>query len=413
MSEASGKPVIDIAAGWTEQPGFPIVNVKREANNKVALSQERFTINFKDTSNVTWKIPLTYLIDGQSAPATLLMSDKTAALEDVPADRALKLNVEGAGNYRVAYDEASWKLLLATLPGMNVPDQVNLLSDAWAFVQAGRQPLKFYTDLIDRLPPSTALAVREQIINAFNSIDHLLVGTAEQETFRRYARGVLRPTLDTLGFRAKADEPMTASLLRGSLMQTLGLFGDEDVIKTCRQSFDSYLKNPASIPSDLRAPTFVIVMRYGDATAWQKLHELRLKTASTEDKQYYYDALAFSTDPKLIQKSLAITLTDELPTSRAVFMVSKVARETDRPDLAWEFAKKNLKPLVAKVDALNANSYLPSLFTFFFDPARIEELKTFAQKNLAESSRKPVEMASDEIQFRADFRKRLIGELAK
>ena len=413
LRESSGKPVSDIAAGWTEQPGFPVVNVKREANNKVALSQERFTINFKDTSDIIWKIPLTYLIDGQSAPATLLMSEKAVTLEAVPADRALKLNVDGAGNYRVAYDEASWKLLLATLPGMNVPDQVNLLSDAWAFVQAGRQPLKFYIDLIDRLPPSTALAVRDQIINSFNSIDHLLVGTAEQETFRSYARGELRPTLDALGFQPKADEPVTTSLLRASLVQQLGLFGDEDVIKTCRQNFDNYLKNPASVPPDLRAPTFAIVMRYGDASTWQKLHELGLKTASTEDKQYYYDALAFATDPKLIQKSLAITLTDELPTSRAVFMVPKVARESDRPDLAWEFAKKNLKPLVAKVDALNANSYLPSLFIFFFDPARIEQLKTFAQKNLAEPSRKPVEIASDEIQFRAEFRRRLIDQVAQ
>ena len=341
------------------------------------------------------------------------MSEKAVTLEDVPADRALKLNVEGAGNYRVAYDEASWKLLLATLPGMNVPDQVNLLSDAWAFVQEGRQPLGFYTDLVDRLPASTALAIREQIINAFNSIDHLLAGTAERERFRRYARGALRPTLDALGFEAKAGEPMTASLLRASLMQILGLLGDKEAIKTCRQNFDNYLKDPASIPPDLRAPTFAIVMRYGDTVTWQKLHELGLKTASTEDKQYYYDALAFAIDPKLIQKSLAIALTDELPTSRAVFMVSKVARESDRPDLAWEFAKKNLKPLVAKVDALNANSYLPGLFTFFLDPARIEELKAFARKNLSEPSRKPVEIASDEIQFRAEFRKRLIDQVAQ
>jgi len=411
LSEASGKPVADIAAAWTEQPGFPVVNVKREANNKVTLSQERFTINFRDNANLTWKIPLTYLIDGQSAAATLLISEKTVTLEDVPADRALKLNVEGAGNYRVAYDEASWKLLLATLPGMNVPDQVNLLSDAWAFVQEGQKPLKFYIDLVDRLPASTAIAVREQIINAFDSIDHLLAGTAEQESFRRYARGVLRPTLDVLGLQPKPDEPETASLLRASLVQQLGLFGDEDVIKTCRQNFDNYLRNPASIAPDLRAPTFAIVMRYGNAITWQKLHELGVKTASTEDKQYYYDALAFATDPNLIQKSLAIALTDELPTSRAVFMVAKVARESDRPDLAWEFAKENLKPLLAKVDALNANSYLPSLFTFFFDPARIEELKAFAKKKLSEASRKPVEIASDEIQFRADFRKRLIDQL--
>ena len=411
LREASGKPVVEIAAGWTEQPGFPVVNVKREANGKVALSQERFTINFHDNTGTTWKIPLTYFIDGQSAPATLLMSDKTATLEDVPPDRALKLNVEGAGNYRVAYDDQSWNLLLASLPGMNVPDQVNLLSDAWAFVQVGHQPLSFYTSLVGRLPSSTALGVRDQIVNVFDSINHLLAGAREQEQFRRYARGVLRPTLDTLTFQPKPGEPMTASLLRASLVQELGLLGDEEVIQMCRQNFENYLKDRTSVPADLRPPTFAIAMRYGDAAIFQKLHELGLKTTSTEEKQNYYDALAFTTDPKLIQKSLAIALTDELPTSRAVFMVSKVARESDRPDLAWEFAKKNLKPLIAKVDALNANSYLPSLFTFFSDPARIEELKAFAQKNLSEPSRKPVEIASDEILFRTDFRKRLIDQI--
>jgi aminopeptidase N len=413
LSEASGKPVVDIAAQWTEQPGFPVVSVKREAHDKVTLSQERFAVNFHDSANLTWKIPLTYLVDGQSAPATLLMSEKTATLEDVPPDRALKLNVEGAGNYRVAYDDASWKLLLGTLPGMNVPDKVNLLSDAWAFVQAGRQPLNFYTDLIDRLPSGTALAVREQIINAFNAIDLLLADTPEREKFRGYGRRVLRPTLDALGLEPKADEPMTASLLRGSLVQELGLLGDEEVIRTCRQNFQNYLKNPASLPPDLRAPTFAIVMRYGDAATWQKLHELGLKTASIEDKQSYYDALAFATDPKLVQKSLALALTEELPTSRAVFLVSKVARESGRPDLVWQFAEKNFKALVAKVDALNSNSYFPALFTFFSDPARIEELKTFANKKLTDGSRKPVEISADEIQFRADFRRRLIDALAQ
>src|SRR5439155_2913067 len=37
LSEASGKPIVEIAAGWTEQPGFPVVNVSRESNGKVAL----------------------------------------------------------------------------------------------------------------------------------------------------------------------------------------------------------------------------------------------------------------------------------------------------------------------------------------------------------------------------------------
>src|SRR5207253_7556024 len=48
LSEASGKPVVEIAAGWIEQPRFPAVNAKREANGQVALSQERCTINFHE-----------------------------------------------------------------------------------------------------------------------------------------------------------------------------------------------------------------------------------------------------------------------------------------------------------------------------------------------------------------------------
>jgi len=135
LSEASKKPVAEIAAGWTEQPGFPVVKVKRNANEKVLLTQGRFTVNFKNAPPLEWKIPLMYSVIGQ-ATATLLMTGKTDILQNIPADRALKLNVKGAGNYRVEYDEPSWSLLLEAVPKLSIEDRVNLLSDAWAL--AGR-----------------------------------------------------------------------------------------------------------------------------------------------------------------------------------------------------------------------------------------------------------------------------------
>src|SRR5439155_24921577 len=46
LSEASKKPVGEIAAGWTEQPACPIVKVKREEGNNISLTQARFTVNF-------------------------------------------------------------------------------------------------------------------------------------------------------------------------------------------------------------------------------------------------------------------------------------------------------------------------------------------------------------------------------
>jgi aminopeptidase N len=410
LSEASNKSVGEIAAGWTEQPGFPVVTVKREADGKIRLSQERFTVNFKNPPPFLWQIPLTYSVVGET-PATLLMTDKTAALKNIPADRALKLNVNGAGNYRVEYDDRSWELLFKALPKLGVEDRVNLMSDAWALVQAGRAPVSLYFGLVEKLPVSADLAEREQIINVLDFVNGLLVGSSEREKFQAYARSLLRPTFVTLGWEPKPDESPNAGRLRASLISALGDLNDPEVLAGCRERFENYLADPASLSPDLRGPVLAMVGHTADEKIWNKLHELGLKTTSIEDQQNYYDALACATDPKLVKRTLAIALTDELPTSRATFLVSRVARDSGHPDIAWEFAKANMKALLAKVDAAGANRYAPSLFTFFSDGPRANELKNYAKKNLARASAPEVAKVVDEIQFRAEFRERLASQL--
>jgi len=410
LSEASKKPVAEIAAGWIQQPGFPLVKVNREADGKVRLTQERFTVNFKKAPPLEWKIPLTYAVVGE-APTTLLMTSKSVVLENIPADRALKLNAKGSGNYRVEYDEPSWNLLLQALPKLSVEDRVNLLSDAWALVQANRLPVSLYFGLVEKLPASTEIAEREQIINVLDFINGLLVGDPQRDKFQRYARSLLRPTFDALGWESKEGEALTAGNLRASLINALGDLDDPEIIAGCRERFEKYLAHPTSLSPDLRPAVFAVVGRYADEKTWNRLHELGVKTTSIEEKQNYYNALACATDPKLVKKTLGIALTDELPTSRAIFLVSRVARETGHSDIAWDFAKANMKALLAKTDALGANTYAPSLFTFFADDSRADKLKTYAKSSLPSASAPEVAKVVDEIQFRAEFKRRLDSQL--
>src|SRR5260370_27967245 len=151
---------------------------------------------YKNARRMLWQIPLTYSVVGET-PATLLMTDKTAALENIPADRALKLNLNGAGNYRVEYDDRSWELLLKALPKLGVEDRVNLVSDVWALVQAGRAPVSLYFGLVEKLPASTDLAEREQIIGVLDFINRLLPGSPLTEKFQQHARSLLRPPFET------------------------------------------------------------------------------------------------------------------------------------------------------------------------------------------------------------------------
>ena len=122
--------------------------------------------------------------------------------------------------------------------------------------------------------------------------------------------------------------------------------------------------------------------------------------------------MAGAADPKLVKKTLPIALTDELPTSRATFLVAKVARESDHADLVWEFAKANMKALVAKVDAAGANRYASSLFTFFSDDFRVQELKAYAKNSLSAASAPEVAKVLDEIRFRSELKKSLAPQLS-
>src|SRR5437016_8254260 len=305
LRQASDKPVGEIAAGWTEQPGFPVVKVKRDGEN-VSLTQERFTIHFPNAPALQWKIPLTYLLVGDAKPQTRLMTQKIDKLRNIPVDRAVKLNADGAGNYRVEYNEPLWKLLLDALPKLSVADRVNLLGDAWALVQANRAPLSTYFDLIEKLPAGIELAEREQIIDAFDYVNRLLIRNAAREKFQNYARSILRPTFDQLGWEPRKDETPRAALLRASLIEALGDLNDQEIVAGCRERFQNYVVDPASIAPDLRPSIFRVVGHYADEATWNKLHELGLRTTSIEEKQNYYDALAAARDPKLVAKTLQI-----------------------------------------------------------------------------------------------------------
>jgi aminopeptidase N len=410
LSESSAKPVGDIAAGWTEQPGFPIVNMSR-SGGKTTLTQEHFTVHYENAPAAEWKIPLTMLRPGEPTAVSKIMAGKTMDVSDIAGHRGLKLNADGAGNYRAGYDNRSWELLIADLQQLGGPDRVNLLSDAWANAQANRSEMSRYLDLVEKLNGDNTLAVREQIISVFDHINRLIAGRPEREQFQKYARSILRPSFATVGWEPEAGEPPSVGSLRVSLITGLGDLGDQEVITGARERFRKFVENPSSLHPDLRPPVCAVVGRYADKAIWTKLHDFGMKTTSIEEKQTYYDALAQSIDPKLAEQTLQIALTDELPTSRALFVVGKVARNSEHPEIAWDFAKKNMKALLAKRDAFGINSFVSGQFTFFSDTNRIAELETYAKENLPPASKKHVAAAIDEIGFRAEFKERLLPQL--
>ncbi|EDY17097.1 Peptidase M1 membrane alanine aminopeptidase [Chthoniobacter flavus Ellin428] len=415
LATTSGKPVREFAVGWTEQPGFPVVTLSAlpaGSQASVQLEQSRFTIHQKDAAPLRWQIPVIYGPAGAPSRAvTTLLKDAIQPGTLFEPEISIKANMGDVGYYRVAYDATLARRLLKAAPMLAEADRLNALNDSWAMVQAGRTPASDSLDLLNELSDDRSPTVIQRIVDILWSIDGLERGEPNREGFRAWARGFLQPQFNRLTWDAKPGESPLDAALRGSLISTLGAFGNEEIVSSARARFAAYLHDPASLPGDLRGAVFSVVGRDADAMTWQQLHEAARKEDSFEQKRSLYSALVSAHNPKLAEQTLALSLTDELIAPDAARLVQRVAHDGEQPQLAWDFARAHLDALLAKVPAISANHFVPNIFEAFDDSAHADELEAFAKTNLPPVTAPAVAQAADDIRFQATFKARALPQI--
>ncbi len=410
LENASGKPVGAISAAWTEQPGLPLVTVKTNCisgRQVLTLSQERFVINAPDAPPLSWKIPVALMnLAKPDAVAYALVDGQSVSVPFGACGELVKANAGNFGYYRTAYEPALFQRLRQNLTALPAADQLNLLDDTWALADAGRVPTSDYLDLAQSLKGDKERAIVGQIISVFGYVDALERGRTNRAAFREYARRWLRPEMERLGWTPKPGDSPGDSLLRADLIQTLGNLEDPAVIAQARALYAKFLTRPSSLPADLRTPVLTIVGRYADRKTYDELHQLALKASSTADRQLYYRAMAGALDPELAILTLSISLTDETVPQEAVNLVPQVAAAGEQPELAWDFARRHMKELLAELEAFRVNGYVPAIMGSFSDAARADELEAYVKENVSEGAVPKAREAAEGIRFNAGFKER-------
>ncbi|GAF90439.1 unnamed protein product, partial [marine sediment metagenome] len=152
LEEGSEKPVTTMMESWIEQPGFPLVEVTRDAN-KLLLTQARFTY-LPNESDQVWVVPVTVKVfynRGDSKTITTLLDSKDMSIDIGGEAIAYKVNFGQAGFYRVRYHEKSdlWELGKRVLSKELPPvDRWGLQNDLYALVRRGDTSVDDYLDFL-------------------------------------------------------------------------------------------------------------------------------------------------------------------------------------------------------------------------------------------------------------------------
>jgi len=392
LSTASGSDIAKIAADWTEQAGFPLVSVAASCDatgqRSIALSQGRFLLQGSDPNASHWAIPLQIRSGADGAPQTVLLTQDGQKVAAGRCDEPLSANANAIGFYRVVYDAATLKTDTASFGSLKDADRIALLDDQWALVESGRQKLPTFLALASAMGNDLDARAWEQITHALGTIEYDERGSPGHDAFAAYARSIIKPVANQLGWDAKADETPAIQKLRRTVLGDLGTWGDPEVIAEARKRFAAFVADRGSIRPDDQGIILSIVARNADAAAFEQLHAVAKSSKNETELRRYYSSLMAVGDPQLAQQAVQIALSPEIPEQAAALRLELVARLDElHHELSWNTFTQNsemlLKPTTSMAPII-ISQYVPA---GYWDAVPLDQLEAWVKAHV------PAEMA--------------------
>ncbi|MBV9646907.1 MAG: M1 family metallopeptidase [Candidatus Eremiobacteraeota bacterium] len=407
LGNASHQDVAAFARAWTTEPGFPLVEVDESCSGghvNLALSQHRFFYEPDQSSQQLWQIPLSIASAFHPDEArTVLMTEVSKTLDSqAPCAEPVLANAGAVGYFRVAYDPATSTKLIADLPRLAPVDRVRVLADTHALVVAGKAQPADLLGAIDRIQNDDNLAVWNVALNALNAIGNYEIGKPGEVAFDAYRRATLQNVYQRLGWSGTSSDPTVMSLRR-RVLEALGDAGDQRVIAEARRRYAAFLKNHASLSTDLKGTVLDIVGTYADEATWEQLRALAKSSKDADEAQVYLSAMWGARDPALARKNLQMTLNGDIPAEAgpitALYDIGAVALAGRQPKLAWEFYKANDAKLLEHFSSFERSLFAARFLPAFWNGAPPAELEAYAKAHIPPQLSAQLAQANHQIEL--------------
>jgi aminopeptidase N len=416
LKAASGKDVGALASAWTEQAGFPVVSITAQCTGAglrtLTLSQKRFFLRAPSNAAAQaghWKIPMQVRYGAKGEAQSLLFTDNGMPLAGGRCDEPLSLDANAIGYYRVQYDAATLAVNTRAFNTLPDGDRIALLDDQWALVQAQAAPLASYLALAENMGNDIDARPWEQITSALGIIEYDERGSRGHDAFAAYARSILKPVAQRLGWDAKPGETPDTQSLRRQVIESLGVWGDADVIAEARRRFAAYAKDPTTIAPDDRSTVLNIVGLNADAATFEQLHTLAKATKDDAEQRRLYVALATVRDPKLGSEAATIALSNELPPQAIQLRLGMIGTlRQEHPQLGWDTFSGHSEMLMSpfgNMAPLFVAEFVPQ---FFWNSLPPDKMETWIRAHVPAEMNDYVEKGMESARFQYSQKQQLV-----
>ncbi|XP_050293871.1 aminopeptidase N-like isoform X2 [Anthonomus grandis grandis] len=360
----SNETVKQIMDTWTEQAGFPVVNVDPDyEKGTLKLIQKRFLLtdtSTKDTSK--WWIPVSFT--SSSAPDFITTTPKfwikgeTEVVKKVgPIGDWYLLNINQTGYYIVNYDEKNWKNIIENIMDFPPLIRAQLISDSMDLARANHLDYDIPLRLIARMAVKdvnimfvpTAVA-----LNKLRFLSDILYDTPAFGLFEEYHKAIFKQTYDVVDFNDNVDDYITRRI-RQTVLEWSCRSPDSTCNHESRALFRNWMikgsqssiyivrsKKYIKILPNIRSIIYCTAIREGSTVEWDFVYERFLETTSPTEKNILLDALGCTKLKWLLSRYLDKLIDGySIRIQDADRVFESVARNEEGSMIAFDFLRKH------------------------------------------------------------------------
>ena len=351
VEESAKEPARALMDSWIFQAGYPLISVERKKSDLI-LSQRIFRyLQDGDNPDRKFHVPV-FLRAGTKqgmVNKTVLLTDQELRIE-LPEDFDwVVVNAGGHGFYRVRYSSELMTAVKRELQSnLLAVERFNLANDTWATTLAGLTSLTDYLDLIDLFRNETDLNVWSMVIISSHHL-HRILDDVQERLFQERIRAVFNPALQRLTWSPKEGETELERQLRGDLINALGTVAEDKACQQrARELYAQYEKDPTSVERNLVPALVSIVAHTGSGADYDKFYS-RFKNAQTpQEETRYLFALGAFRQPDLIDRTLQMTISGEVRTQNAPYLMRGILLNKNARAKAWSFMKQHWNEMLNK-----------------------------------------------------------------
>jgi puromycin-sensitive aminopeptidase len=381
LEAETGEPVRRIAESWIFQGGFPEVTVGLDGGSGVTLTQRRFAYDGGGVAggeDERWSVPVVVRHDGDDGATQRVLLDGPSASLPLDGGRPgwVNANAGAHGFYRVRYTGALLDGLLANLDALSPLERYTVVDDAFAAVLSGSIGAADFVGLVERYGDERDLSVWERIVGGLGQVDRLAVADAATALHTRVA-ALIGPVRVELGAEARPGDDDRTRTLRGLLLQAAALLAeDEAAVERAGALLEQFLAHAPSLDPSLASPALVVMATLGDVGLHDRISD-RFRTADNpQDRERLRVALARFRDPEALGRTLTLSLSGDVRTQDAPFLLRDTLDNRDNGPAAWAFVTANWSEIETRFPA-NSLSRLVGGVRSFRDRALAEQAEAF------------------------------------